>query len=85
MTRLCFLLGEATAGTASSPMEDRKEKKVGHLMIYWCSVHQKSSDWYDIIFYFFNFIISFILLFLFFLLLLLFNLLNVDRYHQNHP
>ncbi|KAM6943421.1 protein TANC1-like [Xenentodon cancila] len=27
MTRLCFLLGEATAGTASSPMEDRKEKK----------------------------------------------------------
>uniref|UniRef100_A0A3P8U631 Tetratricopeptide repeat, ankyrin repeat and coiled-coil containing 1a n=1 Tax=Amphiprion percula TaxID=161767 RepID=A0A3P8U631_AMPPE len=28
MTRLCFLLGEATAGTASSPMEDRREKKV---------------------------------------------------------
>uniref|UniRef100_A0A3Q1IJC4 Tetratricopeptide repeat, ankyrin repeat and coiled-coil containing 1a n=1 Tax=Anabas testudineus TaxID=64144 RepID=A0A3Q1IJC4_ANATE len=27
MTRLCFLLGEATPGTASSPMEDRKEKK----------------------------------------------------------
>uniref|UniRef100_A0AAQ5YQG3 Tetratricopeptide repeat, ankyrin repeat and coiled-coil containing 1a n=1 Tax=Amphiprion ocellaris TaxID=80972 RepID=A0AAQ5YQG3_AMPOC len=27
MTRLCFLLGEATAGTASSPMEDRREKK----------------------------------------------------------
>ncbi|XP_041839475.1 protein TANC1-like [Melanotaenia boesemani] len=29
MTRLCFLLGEATAGTASSPMEDRREKKGG--------------------------------------------------------
>uniref|UniRef100_A0A8D3BLQ8 Tetratricopeptide repeat, ankyrin repeat and coiled-coil containing 1a n=1 Tax=Scophthalmus maximus TaxID=52904 RepID=A0A8D3BLQ8_SCOMX len=28
MTRLCFLLGEATPGTASSPMEDRREKKV---------------------------------------------------------
>ncbi|XP_022623962.1 protein TANC1-like [Seriola dumerili] len=27
MTRLCFLLGEATPGTASSPMEDRREKK----------------------------------------------------------
>ncbi|KAM9409991.1 protein TANC1-like [Pholidichthys leucotaenia] len=27
MTRLCFLLGETTAGTASSPMEDRREKK----------------------------------------------------------
>ncbi|RVE74379.1 hypothetical protein OJAV_G00021360 [Oryzias javanicus] len=27
MTRLCFLLGEATAGTSSSPMEDRREKK----------------------------------------------------------
>ncbi|KAM9765168.1 protein TANC1-like [Menidia menidia] len=27
MTRLCFLLGEATAGTASSPMEDRRDKK----------------------------------------------------------
>lgn len=31
MTRLCFLLGEATAGTSSSPMEDRREKKVGHI------------------------------------------------------
>lgn len=29
MTRLCFLLGEATPSTASSPMEDRREKKVG--------------------------------------------------------
>uniref|UniRef100_A0A3B5KX80 Tetratricopeptide repeat, ankyrin repeat and coiled-coil containing 1a n=1 Tax=Xiphophorus couchianus TaxID=32473 RepID=A0A3B5KX80_9TELE len=29
MTRLCFLLGEATGSTASSPMEDRREKKVG--------------------------------------------------------
>ncbi|XP_011488875.2 protein TANC1 isoform X2 [Oryzias latipes] len=29
MTRLCFLLGEATAGTSSSPMEDRREKKGG--------------------------------------------------------
>lgn len=28
MTRLCFLLGEATSSTASSPMEDRREKKV---------------------------------------------------------
>ncbi|XP_069553965.1 protein TANC1-like [Brachyistius frenatus] len=27
MTRLCFLLGEASPGTASSPMEDRREKK----------------------------------------------------------
>ncbi|XP_047218740.1 protein TANC1-like isoform X2 [Girardinichthys multiradiatus] len=27
MTRLCFLLGEATGSTASSPMEDRREKK----------------------------------------------------------
>ncbi|XP_056134483.1 protein TANC1-like [Lampris incognitus] len=27
MTRLCFLLGEATPGTASSPMEDKREKK----------------------------------------------------------
>uniref|UniRef100_A0A3B4EVM7 Protein TANC1-like n=1 Tax=Pundamilia nyererei TaxID=303518 RepID=A0A3B4EVM7_9CICH len=27
MTRLCFLLGETTPGTASSPMEDRREKK----------------------------------------------------------
>ncbi|XP_058484843.1 protein TANC1-like isoform X2 [Solea solea] len=27
MTRLCFLLGEATPGSASSPMEDRREKK----------------------------------------------------------
>ncbi|KAG8001303.1 Protein TANC1, partial [Nibea albiflora] len=27
MTRLCFLLGEVTPGTASSPMEDRREKK----------------------------------------------------------
>ncbi|XP_069381771.1 protein TANC1-like [Paralichthys olivaceus] len=27
MTRLCFLLGEATPGPASSPMEDRREKK----------------------------------------------------------
>ncbi|XP_044058936.1 protein TANC1-like isoform X2 [Siniperca chuatsi] len=27
MTRLCFLLGEATPGTASSLMEDRREKK----------------------------------------------------------
>uniref|UniRef100_A0A1A8BZK0 Tetratricopeptide repeat, ankyrin repeat and coiled-coil containing 1 n=1 Tax=Nothobranchius kadleci TaxID=1051664 RepID=A0A1A8BZK0_NOTKA len=27
MTRLCFLLGEATTSTASSPMEDRREKK----------------------------------------------------------
>ncbi|XP_034076872.1 protein TANC1-like isoform X1 [Gymnodraco acuticeps] len=27
MTRLCFLLGEATPGTVSSPMEDRREKK----------------------------------------------------------
>ncbi|XP_067442060.1 protein TANC1-like [Thunnus thynnus] len=27
MTRLCFLLGEETPGTASSPMEDRREKK----------------------------------------------------------
>ncbi|XP_077419862.1 protein TANC1-like isoform X2 [Vanacampus margaritifer] len=27
MTRLCFLLGEATPGIASSPMEDRREKK----------------------------------------------------------
>ncbi|XP_067352202.1 protein TANC1-like isoform X1 [Channa argus] len=27
MTRLCFLLGEATPGTASSPMEEKKEKK----------------------------------------------------------
>ncbi|KAM9861164.1 protein TANC1-like [Aulostomus maculatus] len=27
MTRLCFLLGEATPGTASSPMEDRRGKK----------------------------------------------------------
>ncbi|XP_076011431.1 protein TANC1-like [Genypterus blacodes] len=27
MTRLCFLLGEATPGTDSSPMEDRREKK----------------------------------------------------------
>ncbi|XP_028999873.1 protein TANC1-like isoform X2 [Betta splendens] len=27
MTRLCFLLGEATPDTVSSPMEDRKEKK----------------------------------------------------------
>ncbi|XP_068435470.1 protein TANC1-like isoform X2 [Clinocottus analis] len=27
MTRLCLLLGEATPGTASSPMEDRREKK----------------------------------------------------------
>ncbi|XP_034731491.1 protein TANC1-like [Etheostoma cragini] len=27
MTRLCFLLGDATPGTASSPMEDRREKK----------------------------------------------------------
>ncbi|XP_049574188.1 protein TANC1 isoform X2 [Syngnathus scovelli] len=27
MTRLCFLLGEATTGIASSPMEDRKENK----------------------------------------------------------
>jgi len=32
MTRLCFLLGEATPGTASSPMEDRREKKVGQLI-----------------------------------------------------
>lgn len=30
MTRLCFLLGEVTPGTASSPMEDRREKKVEH-------------------------------------------------------
>ncbi|KAM7405947.1 hypothetical protein PAMP_000357 [Pampus punctatissimus] len=29
MTRLCFLLGEATPSTASSPMEDRREKKGG--------------------------------------------------------
>lgn len=29
MTRLCFLLGEVPPGTASSPMEDRREKKVG--------------------------------------------------------
>ncbi|XP_068597085.1 protein TANC1-like [Brachionichthys hirsutus] len=27
MTRLCFLLGEVTPGTASTPMEDRREKK----------------------------------------------------------
>ncbi|XP_038123989.1 protein TANC1-like [Cyprinodon tularosa] len=27
MTRLCFLLGEAPGSTASSPMEDRREKK----------------------------------------------------------
>ncbi|KAL6112900.1 tanc1 [Pungitius sinensis] len=27
MTRLCLLLGEATPGTASSPMEDRRERK----------------------------------------------------------
>lgn len=29
MTRLCFLLGDVTPGTVSSPMEDRREKKVG--------------------------------------------------------
>lgn len=29
MTRLCFLLGDVTHGTDSTPMEDRREKKVG--------------------------------------------------------
>lgn len=29
MTRLCFLLGDVTHGTDSTPMEDRSEKKVG--------------------------------------------------------
>uniref|UniRef100_A0A8C5H1Y6 Protein TANC1-like n=1 Tax=Gouania willdenowi TaxID=441366 RepID=A0A8C5H1Y6_GOUWI len=29
MTRLCFLLGEETIGSASAPMEDRREKKGG--------------------------------------------------------
>lgn len=29
MTRLCFLLGDVTQGTDSTPMEDRREKKVG--------------------------------------------------------
>lgn len=54
MTRLCFLLGDVTHGTDSTPMEDRREKKVGqHIdsavplakwMIYettlWLSLHQ---------------------------------------------
>lgn len=38
MTRLCFLLGEASPGTASSPMEDRRDKKVGQhidLLLSW--------------------------------------------------
>lgn len=41
MTRLCFLLGEVTPGTASSPMEDRREKKVGQhidLVALYCHV-----------------------------------------------